>query len=180
MLLTLRELIDIVIMTVTVGFIFMDVFKLKQYNYRFNLEDLKFSCLVTGPAIILHELMHKLVAVFFGLTATFHAAYEWLILGVLLKLIGGFVFFIPGYVSMTGFALPYQKLLIAFAGPGTNLILYLTSNYILKNRVITNQKNYTALLLTRYINGFLFILNMIPLPFFDGGHVLNNLLQLFF
>ncbi|PIN81964.1 hypothetical protein COV11_00465 [Candidatus Woesearchaeota archaeon CG10_big_fil_rev_8_21_14_0_10_30_7] len=178
MIFIFQELIDVVLMTLVVGFIFMDVFKQRQYNYGFNWEDLKFSCMVTSPAIILHELMHKLVAVYFGLNATFHAAYTWLFFGVILKLLGGFIFFVPGYVSMSGFVLPYQKFLIAFAGPGTNLVLYLVSSYVLKNKIITNQKYYTALHLTKYINGFLFILNMIPLPFFDGGQALNALLQI--
>ncbi|MBI4918427.1 M50 family metallopeptidase [archaeon] len=180
MIFTFQELIDVVVMTLAVGFIFMDVFRQTKYYYGLNWQDLKFSCMVTAPAIILHELMHKLAAVSFGLNATFHAAYEWLFLGIFLKLLGGFVFFVPGYVSMSGLIHPYQNLIISFAGPGTNLILYLASAGILKYKKISNKKHYSILVLTRYINGFLFILNMIPLPFFDGGHVFQSLIQIFF
>ncbi len=179
MIFTLQELIDVLVMTLAVGFIFMDTFRQTKYYYGFNWQDLKFSCMVTAPAIILHELMHKLTAVSFGLNATFHAAYNWLVLGVALKLMGGFVFFVPGYVSISGISSPYQNLIISFAGPGTNLALYLISAGILKYKKINNKKYFLALVLTRYINGFLFILNMIPLPFFDGGHIFQALIKIF-
>lgn len=175
----LYELIDVIAMTFVVGFIFMDVFRPKNIS-GFNFDDFKISCLVTAPAIILHELMHKLVAVFFGLQATFHAAYNWLVLGVVLKFLGGFVFFVPGYVSISGIATPLQDLLISFAGPGTNLVLYLISRYLLAYKEINNKKLFLVLCFTKHINGFLFIFNMIPLPFFDGGHMLSALIKLIF
>ncbi|MBI5065238.1 M50 family metallopeptidase [Candidatus Woesearchaeota archaeon] len=176
---TLYELFDVIVMTIAVGFIFMDVFRPKNIS-GFSFEDFKISCLVTAPAIILHELMHKLVAVFFGLQATFHAAYNWLVLGIVLKLIGGFVFFVPGYVSTSGISTPLQELLISFAGPGTNLALYLISRYLLAYKEITNKKFFSILCFTKHINGFLFVFNIIPLPFFDGGNMLNALIKLVF
>ncbi|MBI4738972.1 M50 family metallopeptidase [Candidatus Woesearchaeota archaeon] len=147
-----QELIDVIVMSVGVGFIFQDVIRVpstpKTYSYDplaryspgsvtrgFFQSDLWFAILVTAPAIIFHELMHKLVALVYGLQATFHAAYFWLGIGVVLKLIGfPFIFFVPGYVSISGVAVPLQNALIAFAGPGTNLLLFGVSWFLLKNR----------------------------------------------
>ena len=138
-------------MTVGVGFIFESVFTrgvrqastkydpLDRYRQgpsvsSFFSGDLGLAILVTAPAIILHELMHKLVALGFGLEATFHAAYVWLGIGVILKLLNvGFIFFVPGYVSIAGLATPLQSALIAFAGPGTNLFLYGLSWIVTQN-----------------------------------------------
>jgi Zn-dependent protease len=186
---TLIEVIDIVIMSLAIGFIFKDWFrKPKEYDYEpladskpnkfINWDNFKFAMLVTAPAIILHELGHKFVAMSMGLSATFHAAYTWLGLGVVLKLMGfPFVFFIPAYVSHSAAALPWQSSLIGFAGPGVNLILFLASWYILKNAKKLTKTQHIALVLTKRINMFLFLFNMIPIPPFDGWHVFSGIWQ---
>ena len=189
---SITEIIDIIIMTLAIGFIFKDWFKKPQeYDYepltdykpnRFiNWEDFKFAILVTAPAIILHELGHKFVAMAMGLYATFHAAYTWLGLGVVLKLVGApFVFFVPAYVAHSAAAMPWQSALIGFAGPGVNLLLFLGSWYILKTAKSLTKTQHVALVLTKRINMFLFIFNMLPIPPFDGWHVVNGLWQTFF
>ena len=116
-----------------------------------------------------------------GLFATFHAAYTWLGLGVVLKLVGApFVFFVPAYVAHSAAALPWQSALIAFAGPGVNLILWLGAAYILKKSKNLSHTKSVALHLTSKINMFLFIFNMIPIPGFDGWHVFSGLLGTLF
>jgi len=45
-------------------------------------KDFKFAIIITAPAVILHELAHKFVAMAMGLTATFHAWYTGLGIGV--------------------------------------------------------------------------------------------------
>jgi len=68
MILSLKELFDIIVMTVILGVIFQDVFRRyrKPYEFyrevRFDWEGLKFAMMITAPAIILHELAHKFVA----------------------------------------------------------------------------------------------------------------------
>ncbi|MEK6849690.1 MAG: hypothetical protein AABY01_03925, partial [Nanoarchaeota archaeon] len=78
MFITLYEILDVLIMTLGVGYIFMDIFRPK--GAAFNLHALWLSCLVTAPGIILHELSHKFTAIAFGAEATFHAAYKFLAL----------------------------------------------------------------------------------------------------
>ena len=160
-IITAQEIIDLAIMILAVGFIFKDYVapRVVSANYdplaqfrqkaKFFDENLKTSIMVTAPAIALHELGHKIAAMSYGLDATFHAAYNWLAIGVVLKLLNfPFLFFVPGYVSYSGFVSHIGQALIAFAGPAVNLGL------------------------------FLFIFNMLPFGFFDGAQVFGSLIEL--
>lgn len=178
MIFTLRELFDVIIMTLAVGYIFMDLFK---QSHKTAKQAFWFSCAVTAPALIFHELAHKLVALSFGMQAEFHAAYIWLVIGVALKLMRfGFVFFVPAYVSFIAVNLdPLHGALIAFSGPFLNLILFFGAWLLLKQKKLKTQ-TYMFLQVTKQINLFLFIFNMLPVPFFDGMKVYQGLFGAFF
>ena len=201
MLLSLQELFDIVIMTFALGYIFSDNFGIrhviKSYEedpvgyYKsvmkrklsgFQWQNFWTACLAVVPAILFHELGHKLVAMYYGLSATFHAAYFWLGFGVLMKLLNtGFIFFVPAYVSHSSAALPIENATIAFAGPFVNLTLWFVCWFILKFKPFEMSVRTAQILAgSRYINGFLFIFNMIPIGFFDGAKVLDGILKTFF
>lgn len=203
MLFTLKEFFDVIMMTIGVGFIFMDSFGLETVRHTvksyvedpvayyeralkkkvtgFNWNNLWLACLITAPAVIFHELAHKIAAISYGLQATFHAAYFWLSFGVIMKLLNtGFIFFVPGYVSFSGAPTPVVSGIIAFAGPFLNLVLWFTCWFILKFKPISvSTRTMQILAATRYINGFLFIFNMIPLGFFDGAKVLEGVVWYF-
>jgi Zn-dependent protease len=183
MILTLRELFDAALMTVAVGYIFMGIFQQKILRQGFDWNALWFACLVTAPALILHELAHKFVALAAGMQATFHAAYTWLGIGILLKLAHSpFLFFVPAYVSIncTGAHCslpPITHALIAVSGPALNLILWISSWAVLKHRHIRSRKWFVFWFLTQKINMLLFILNMLPIPGFDGFTFYSGLWQ---
>ncbi len=200
MLFTLQEFIDLIIMTLGVGFIFMDSFGLRQQIIKvksyeddpvayyqsyykkkiagFHWNNLWIACLITAPAVIFHEFAHKIVAISYGMQATFHAAYFWLVFGIIMKYVAGFVFFVPGYVTHTGAATPLQEAVIAFAGPALNFLFWFSCWIILKFRLFTiSTRTMQILAATRYINGFLFIFNMIPIGPFDGAKVFDGLMQ---
>ena len=185
MIITLRELLDILVMIAATGYIFMgivaqrprpkDVLARLEHGASFDWRAFRMSVLVTAPALIVHELAHKFVAMGFGLQATFHAAYEWLVIGIALKLLNtGFIFFIPGYVSLGSSMSPLQSLLIAGAGPLLNLMLWLGTWGLLTYGKWTRQQ-FIVIFMTRKINMWLFILNMLPLPFADGFKVYQGL-----
>ena len=153
MFLTLLEVFDILVTIALMGFLFMDAFnaprneksdELSRYlkkTSRFNWHDFLYASMVTAPAIVLHELGHKITALSFGYQATFHAFYAnqtTLILGVaaiVMKFLKfGFIFLVPGFVSITGIGGPLQSSLISFAGPGVNLLLYLLALIILRTQ----------------------------------------------
>jgi Zn-dependent protease len=192
MLLELSEIWDIVIITLAIGFIFKDFFHyrpkvevitpeyyLKKHRKKmFNWNNFWFAAAIVAPSIILHEFGHKFVAIAYGLTASFHAAYTWLGIGIALKLIGlNFIFFVPAFTSISGAATTLQSTLIAFAGPGVNLVLWLVALVLLKT-VKMKDNIYHAVFLVSRINMLLFIFNMLPLPFFDGSTVFKGLLTL--
>lgn len=193
MLFTIKEIFDIIFMSAIVGYIFKDMlgpsrFLHKNKNY-FYLEkergwkDFWFSLGIVSIAIILHELGHKFTAMSFNLNAEFNAAYLWLFFGLLLKLLNfGFIFFVPAYVSITGTAQPLVFAATAFAGPLIHLLLWGISKIVLNNisNSRRNEEKRLFFFLSARINIFLFILNMLPIPGFDGFAVYSNLWKVVF
>lgn len=185
-LFTFSELFDLAVMTLALGYIFMiyvqrpathlDLLSGKNLAW----EDFKFAMIITAPAVVLHELAHKFAALLMGLTATFHASYFGLGLGVLLRFFSSpFIVFVPGFVEIQG-ATTIQSMLTAFVGPGTNLLLFAIAAILLKRTKKLTQKQAIFLHLTKQINLFLFLFNMIPFLPFDGGHVFEPLWKAIF
>jgi len=191
MFITPREIFDIILMTLVVGFVFMTAFKpikkasedvLEKYMKKtigFDWQAFWFAAMVTAPAIILHELGHKIMALSFGLSAVFNAAYIWLAIAVVLRLVNSpFIFFVPAYTNISGNPTIIQTILIAFAGPGVNLLLFLIALIVLKTKKDLGSKAVQFWSLTKSINLFLFVFNMIPIPGFDGFQVFSGLWKL--
>jgi Zn-dependent protease len=187
MFFSIGELIDVVVMSAVVGYIFSDLLArfrpakdplLEFRGNMFQWENFKFAVYVTAPAILLHELGHKFVAMSFGMQATFHAAYFWLGIGVLLKLMNfPFIFFVPAYVSIFGMGTPIQSAISSVAGPAVNALLWLLSSLVLRMKI---RKKYVPLIfLTGKVNMFLFIFNMIPIPGFDGYQFFSGIIHSF-
>ena len=192
-ILSIKEIIDIVIMTGIIGLIFMDFLDIRKRNSLISMMQKKFfnkegflnAIIIIAPAIILHEFGHKFVAMSYGLSASFNAAYGWLFIALILKFtIPGFIFLVPAYVSFSATATYSQSALIAFAGPAINIIIFaLVSLYFIyakHKKLQIKRKTMLLLLLTKKINLFLFIFNMLPIPGFDGFHFFSNLIKVIF
>lgn len=194
---TFWELFQAIILSVVVGWIFKDMFNTKKFKTpedyikasgfakKFDWDSFWFAVALVAPSIIFHELGHKLSAMAFGLNATFHAAWLWLGLGILMKLIGGFVFFVPAFVAISGSAPAWVFGVTAFSGPLVNFILFGIAKVVpwfkqtqLKHR-LKKKEVYFWVLLAK-INLFLGIFNLIPIPGFDGYQVIRALLSTFF
>ena len=178
-----QELFYLVVLTLAVGYIFSGFIKIPDTRYYlrrgFNWKDLKFAIMIAAPAVILHELAHKFAAISFGLSAHFYILWEGLGLGVFLKLINSpFLIIAPGYVGIQAGATALQDMLISFAGPATNLILFLIAHLILTRAMSLTRIQAIGLMLTKRINLILFIFNMLPIPPLDGSHVLMNLIKI--
>jgi Zn-dependent protease len=178
-----QEIFDVLFMTVVVGFIFMKLINRRQ---KFEWNTFLFSCMAIAPAIILHELGHKLVAIFFGYSAVFHAAYFWLFIGLILVLVGSpIIFFVPAFVSISCTSAncvnsPGVLALIAFAGPFVNLLLFFLALIVLKTHKDLSKRSFAFWHLTKLINIFLFVFNMLPIPGFDGSKVFAGLIHVLF
>ena len=187
MFITPREIIDIVLMTLAIGYIFSTFIKrqpaedydpLKFYKKNPFLEDLKFGAMIAAPAVVLHELAHKFVAMSFGAVATLHAPLGWYAVIIILRLLNfPLLFFVGGYVTHSG--LPaLQSSLVSVAGPLTNIILYGVFLSIIKFKLV-HRKYYRALAISAKLNLFLAVFNMIPIPGFDGYNFFRALLVYF-
>jgi Zn-dependent protease len=211
MIFNLFELVDVVIMTAVIGYLFHDTFRhpqkrgdiLDQYQTPRRMggvewQDFAWAAMLVAPTIVLHELGHKFVAMGFGFDATFHAACSsaslfsggfldfycgLTIVTVILKTVGvGFLFFVPAFVSVGGGPSNLQSALIAVAGPMVHLVFWITAAYLLKSKRFMKRLDYKKrvyLFFFKQINMFLFILNMIPIPGFDGFNFLYHLVKVF-
>ncbi len=175
------EVIQLAILTIAVGYIFSGFIQAPKSPYeiakRFSWDNIKFAAVISAPAIILHEFGHKFVAMAFGLDATFHIWGIGLLIGVVLKAISSpLIFLAPAYVSIPAGATALQSTLIAFAGPGLNLILWGLSSYMLKKRKNMSRKEIIGWAISKKLNLFLFFFNLIPIPPLDGFHVLEGII----
>lgn len=200
---SINELVDIVVMTIVIGYIFKDFFGPRLYmpsTKKKMAEDpvayyrslgkitavsagFKTAIIVAAPAVLLHEMGHKIIAMSFGLSAEFNAAYFWLVLALVLKMMNfGFVFFVPAYVSIIGSMTPMQGAMTAFAGPAVNLLIWLACLGLLRHKgMMKRHKEYLPVIwMTGRINMFLFLFNMLPIPLFDGWQVYSGLWHAFF
>ncbi len=178
------EIINLIILTGVIGYIFTgfikkprDGFELHYKKAGFDWEDFKFSILIAAPAVVLHELAHKFVAMAFGLTATFKIFWGGLGLAFFLKLIHSpFLIIAPGYVQISSSSLyTGTGAIIAFAGPAANLILLIIAHLILTRAKHLTRTQAVALYMTKQINLLLFIFNMLPIPPLDGSKVFFGL-----
>jgi Zn-dependent protease len=170
---TLWEIIQIIITILAVGVIFSGLIKRPQTyedmlaGKTHVLQDLKFAIAVAAPAVIFHELAHKFLALYYGFSATYSASWWGLGIGLMLRFLApGWIFFIPGYVSISGLGTHLQYGLTALAGPLTNLILF-GIFWLLLQKNITPK--YSAIWhIAKQINLWLFVFNMLPIPGLDG------------
>lgn len=198
-MITLHEVFDMVVMTAFLGYLFMDFVQTRNTNIVDMIDkgtdigsiqnkvwwnDFLYACAVLGPAIILHEMAHKFVAIYFGYEATFMAFYAseftlmLAIVAVLMKVFNtGFFLLVPGFVSISGATPPFETLLIALAGPLVHGLFWLASTYALNNMTLTREQA-KFLFYIKKINGLLFIFNLLPIPGFDGATALNAGIEL--
>jgi len=180
------ELLQIVVMCVSLGYIFMDYIKPPKHNYdplnmqRFDWDNFWFAMAVTAPAIVLHEFGHKFVALAFGATATLHAAYMWIAIAIILKLMKSPVLmFVAAFVAISGRVTYGQSALISLAGPGVNFLIFLTASLLLKYQKFSH-KVTLGLIMTKRVNMILMIFNMLPIPGFDGWGFFHSMYKLIF
>ncbi len=187
MLINFMELIRLVIMTLAIGYILSGFIQMpRPRNYIPGLikkgldwGDIKFAMYATAPAVVLHELAHKFTALAMGVSAEFFASYFGLGVGIFLRFINSpFLVFVPGYVSISTIN-TFQSGIIAFAGPFTNLLIFLFATLFLNYKKKMSRNTAILMHITKKINLFLFLFNMIPFGPFDGAKVFSAIGSLF-
>ncbi len=124
-----------------------------------------------GVGFLLHELMHKYVAIKYGLFAEFKAFYGMLFLAVVFSLFG-FIIAAPGAVFISGYGLTRERNgKISLAGPLTNIFLAVLFLVLL---LAFSVGDFLGAVLDfgLTINSLLAAFNMIPVMPFDGAKIL--------
>jgi len=178
-IITGREIVDLILLTAALGYIFSGFIKrpkniLEQFTKKFDWADLWYAAAVVSPAIVFHELAHKFIGLLYGFDSVLHISIFGLLLGIGLRYFRSpFVFFIPAYVASTSASsFPAEFAILALAGPATNFALYWISEGLFLSRKFPKWNH--AFIISKQINLWLFILNMVPLGFFDGAKVFEG------
>ena len=129
---------------------------------------------VTG--FLLHELSHKAVAQRYGAWAEF-LRHEAGLLFALVTAVIGIVFAAPGAVYIAGPLSRGQNGRVSLAGPLTNFVVALSFTgalFALVPRMTGDLLYFVGgiLFFSGYINAFLGVFNMLPIPPLDGSKVL--------
>lgn len=161
----------------------------------FSRENIIYSLMIIPGILlgfVLHEFAHAITADKLGdptprlqgrITLNPRAHID--IIGFIMILLVGFGFAKPVMTNSRYYKKPRRDdILVSLAGPFMNLIVAIGFLVILKVILVTNlfSNNPTVFnnvqLLLGYssqINVVLFVLNLLPIPFFDGYHVIANI-----
>ena len=146
--------------------------------------------IAVGPAFLLHEIGHKVVAKHYGCWAEFRSDPKGLKFGVGLAAVLGIVFMAPGAVMVAGIVTKRQNGHIALAGPIVNLLLFIigiplgglllgltstqnatTGEYIGSNGIYFAGMVYDLVLFWISANLILATFNMLPFGPLDGAKI---------
>lgn len=117
----------------------------------------------------MHEMAHKIVAKRYGCWAEFRAYYGGLMLALVMSFFG-FLFAAPGAVYISGNVSREQNGKISIAGPAINVAVALVC---LPFAMIESFPSIVTTIATGlfFLNSFLAVFNMVPIPPLDGSKV---------
>jgi len=126
--------------------------------------------LAVATGFLLHELAHKFLAQRYGCWAEFRANYQGLVFALLFSF-AGFLFAAPGAVVIAGPVSREQSGRLSLAGPGTNLLIALVALPFVLVGPGESAVMASAVNAIYFVNAFLAIFNLIPVPPLDGSKV---------
>lgn len=128
---------------------------------------LPLSLIAVGTAFICHELGHKFYAQKFGYWAEFRYDLMWLLMGLGMAALFGFLFVAPGAVYIAGNPTRTENGKISAAGPGINI----TIAALLVPIAIIFSSFIGFIFIISIVNLFIAGFNMIPGWIFDGAKI---------
>jgi len=120
-------------------------------------------------SFLFHELGHKYTAQFYGAWSEYRMFPRGLLFSVLISFTG-FLFAAPGAVYIRGNITPKENGIISAAGPVVNFAIAAAAMLFM---TFTGGGLYFILSELAYLNAFLGLFNMIPVPPLDGSKVLG-------
>lgn len=126
------------------------------------------SLVVVTCSFLVHELGHKYVAQSYGVWSEFRA-YPMGLLIALMFSVFGFLFAAPGAVYIRGYVDKEANGKISLAGPATNFAVAALAMAVC---LMTSGLTYDIFFMLAYLNAFLGLFNLIPIPPFDGSKII--------
>ena len=167
-----REKLDLIVSWLTISVAFALVASRLSFADFAVLLPIMF--IVVGSSFVVHELMHRFVAMKLGAHAEYVAWPFGLLLAIIMPIItfGRFVFAAPGAVYIFSHDLTREEEgLISVAGPASNIVMgfifWLLSLLTLQGSFLSVVCIWGA-----YINFFLAFFNLLPVPPLDGSKVI--------
>lgn len=127
------------------------------------------SLILVTCSFLLHELGHKYMAQKYGAWSEFRA-YPFGLLFALLCSFMGFLFAAPGAVYISGNINNEENGKISMAGPAVNFVIAAIAIAIC---FVTSGVTQDIVYLLAYLNAFLGLFNLIPIPPFDGSKIVR-------
>lgn len=163
-----KEIKDLLISTIALALMFS----------RFDFDVFPITLFVVIVVFASHEILgHKLFAQYYGFDAEYRMWKTGLMFGLVMALMGGFVFAAPGAVMIFPFAKKFaftvrrmtkkEYGIISAAGPMVNIAIGFLMMGVLYYYPIE------ILSLTAYVSFFLAMFNMIPFGPLDGKKIMN-------
>ena len=170
-----KELQDIAISVITLSvalflIIYRSTFRVNGIPIKLQiLPALGIAFLMTITAFLIHEMSHKFTAIHYGAWSEFRMWPMGLVLTIITGLIG-FLFALPGAVYFASYRNPIKEGKIAVAGPIANLVMGAVLLPLLLFVPMTFGP-YAAVFFLVYINLWLGLFNLLPIPPLDGSKV---------
>ncbi|MCK9323726.1 MAG: site-2 protease family protein [Candidatus Methanomethylophilaceae archaeon] len=127
------------------------------------------SLILVTFSFLLHELGHKFVAQQYGAWSEFRAYPMGLLISLVFSFMG-FLFAAPGAVYIRGNINQEQNAKISLAGPGVNFIICAIAIIL---TFFTSGLANSVILQLAWLNAFLGLFNMIPIPPLDGSKIVT-------
>ena len=164
--------ITLAVLTLTAAFtiIFCDT-PLFSDDFMFNLGCWVITSLILViMSFMLHEMGHKFTAQRYGAWSEFRMYPTGLILCLIMSFVG-FLFAAPGAVYIRGYINDEMNGKISAAGPAVNIVISAVS--LVMMLIVNNGLSASIFYLLAYINAFLALFNMIPIPPLDGSKIVK-------
>ena len=128
------------------------------------------SFILVMCSFILHELAHKFTAQKFGAWSEFRMYPAGLVLCLIMSVVG-FLFAAPGAVYIRGYITDEMNGKISIAGPAVNIGISTVA--LILCLIIGKGLSADIFFLLAYMNAFLAVFNLLPIPPLDGSKVLK-------
>ena len=166
----LRDIaIAVAVLTASFTIIFSRRWKLFSDNALTNvLWWILVSFILVMCSFILHELAHKFTAQKFGAWSEFRMYPAGLVLCLIMSVVG-FLFAAPGAVYIRGYITDEMNGKISAAGPAVNIVISAIALVLWLS--VPNGLAADLFFLLGYMNAFLALFNLLPIPPLDGSKI---------